>query len=530
MAAQNNSEVTGPAEVAGESDLARFEPLPGPELVFGVTGAIGTDLTLVCDVLKEILQEVRYEDAEIIRLSDLLRSIEGNESIPHSPTDIRTERLMDAGDEFRRLLARGDAVALLGIPEIRARRKAVTGDAKQPASKKAYILHSLKRPEEVRTLRRIYGRAFHLIAAFASRETRVSAFATRVSESRHEFDPNKYRKIAEKLVQRDEMDVTKAFGQDVRDTFPASDVFIDATRRSAVVSEVGRFVDLVFGKPLETPSPDELGMYFARAAALRSADLSRQVGAVIMRNPGEVIAIGCNDVPKPSGGHYWTGDPNDARDFVWGYDPSTKIKIEMVGEILHILRSNDWLAANKSDDNVESLIKSAIFGEEQAILKDAQLMNVLEFGRVVHAEMSAITAAAQRGLSVEGATLYCTTFPCHICARHIISSGIKRVVYIEPYPKSMAQRLYPEAICTDGQPANDDQVKFEPFLGISPERYTDLFAMSGPRKNKDGTAIAWKRMAAEPRLERMVGSYLQVETSAIAELNGALDRANLKIL
>ncbi|HVH73445.1 MAG TPA: anti-phage dCTP deaminase [Stellaceae bacterium] len=530
MAGRNDPEAEGSAEIVGEPNPAPFEPLPGPELVFGVTGAVGTDLTLVCSVLKEILQEVEYRDAEIIRLSDLLRSIEGNQHIPLSPADVRTEQLMNAGDSFRRLLARGDAVALLGIPEIRARRKTLTSDAKQPARRKAYILHSLKRPEEARTLRRIYGRAFHLIAAFANRDVRVSRFAARVSETRHEFDRDKYRKVAEKLVQRDEVDITKELGQDVRDTFPISNVFIDATRRSAVISEIGRFVDLIFGKLFESPTPDELGMYFAHAAALRSADLSRQVGAVIMRNPGEVIAIGCNEVPKPSGGHYWPGDPNDARDFVWGYDPSTRLRIEMVGEILHILHSKKWLAPEKSEGDIETLIRSAIFGGGEAILKDAQLMNVLEFGRVVHAEMSAITDAARRGLSVQGATLYCTTFPCHICARHIISSGVKRVVYIEPYPKSMAEQLYPEAICTDGQPANDNQIRFDPFLGIAPGSYADLFAVSGLRKDKDGTAVSWKRASAEPRLERMVGSYLQVETSAIAELYGALDRANITIL
>ena len=165
-----------------------FEPLPGPELIFGVTGAVGTDLTLVCDVLREVLREVRYENAEIIRLSDLLRSIEGNEEIPRTPLDTRTERLMDAGDSLRRDLARGDAVALLGIPEIRAAREAITNDKEIPAPRKAYIIHSLKRPEEVKTLRRIYGRAFHLIAAFAGRDVRVTTFAARIAKSRHEFD------------------------------------------------------------------------------------------------------------------------------------------------------------------------------------------------------------------------------------------------------------------------------------------------------------------------------------------------------
>jgi deoxycytidylate deaminase len=366
MAAQDDPKTAGQAPEAAQQPVgAPFEPLPGPELVFGVTGAIGTDLSLVCGVLKEILREVRYENADVIRLSDLLRSVDGNQDIPRSPVDVRSEKLMDAGDALRRALNRGDAVALLGIPEIRARRTAVTGDAKKPAPRKAYILHSLKRPEEVRTLRRIYGRAFHLIATFASRESRVSAYAARVSESRHEFEPDKYRKVAEKLVRRDEMDATKNLGQDVRETFPISDVFIDGTRRSGVVSEVGRFVDLVFGKPFETPTPDELGMYFAHAAALRSADLSRQVGAVIMGGPGEIIAIGCNDVPKSMGGHYWPGDADDARDFVLGYDPSMKIKIEMMGEILHILRTKGWLAPDKSEVDADLLVKSAILARRK---------------------------------------------------------------------------------------------------------------------------------------------------------------------
>ena len=53
--------------------------------------------------------------------------------------------------------------------------------------------------------------------------------------------------------------------------------------------------------------------------------------------------------------------------------------------------------------------------------------------------------------------------------------------------------------------------------------------MASPRKYKDGTVVAWKRASAEPRLERMVGSYLMVETAAISALQGALDRANLRV-
>jgi deoxycytidylate deaminase len=204
-------------------------------------------------------------------------------------------------------------------------------------------------------------------------------------------------------------------------------------------------------------------MFFARAAALRSADLSRQVGAVIMGDPGEVIAIGCNDVPKPGGGHYWRGDDPDSRDFVIGHDPSVIIRHEMLAEIFLSLKNNGWLAETKSNQDIDSLVADALRGQGKAPLKEAQITNILEFGRVVHAEMSAITEAARQGRSVKDATLYCTTFPCHICARHIISSGIKRVVYIEPYPKSMAQRLYPEAVAVDGKAAADAAVSLNLF-------------------------------------------------------------------
>lgn len=59
----------------------------------------------------------------------------------------------------------------------------------------------------------------------------------------------------------------------------------------------------------------------------------------------------------------------------------------------------------------------------------------------VHAEQNAIAQAAKLGISIEGATLYCTHSPCSVCAKSIINSGIKRVVYIEHYPDGFAKEL-----------------------------------------------------------------------------------------
>ena len=63
----------------------------------------------------------------------------------------------------------------------------------------------------------------------------------------------------------------------------------------------------------------------------------------------------------------------------------------------------------------------------------------------VHAEQNAIAQAAKLGISLEGATLYCTHQPCVICCKIIINAGIKRVVYQHGYPDEFSLQLFKEA-------------------------------------------------------------------------------------
>ena len=55
---------------------------------------------------------------------------------------------------------------------------------------------------------------------------------------------------------------------------------------------------------------------------------------------------------------------------------------------------------------------------------------------VIHAEMGAILKAARSGYAVGGADLYLTLSPCSECAKLILQSGVKRVVYLEQYRKT----------------------------------------------------------------------------------------------
>lgn len=57
-----------------------------------------------------------------------------------------------------------------------------------------------------------------------------------------------------------------------------------------------------------------------------------------------------------------------------------------------------------------------------------------ELCRAVHSEQNAIVQAAIHGVSIEGATLYCTHQPCALCAKMLINAGIVRVVYEDDYP------------------------------------------------------------------------------------------------
>ena len=62
----------------------------------------------------------------------------------------------------------------------------------------------------------------------------------------------------------------------------------------------------------------------------------------------------------------------------------------------------------------------------------------------IHAEQNAIIQAAKIGVSIQDATLYCTHQPCSVCAKMIVNSGIRRVVYEQGYPDDFALAFFKE--------------------------------------------------------------------------------------
>jgi hypothetical protein len=128
--------------------------------------------------------------------------------------------------------------------------------------------------------------------------------------------------------------------------------------------------------------------------------------------------------------------------------------------------------------------------------------------------MSAITDAARKGKPLEGSIMFTTTFPCHMCAKHIVSSGVRRVVFLEPYPKSHAKDLHEDSI-TFSSAESHEKVLFEPFIGISPRRYRDIFEKR-KRKDSNGKAQPWAMGKPVPRIEDRGSSYIANEEPAIS--------------
>lgn len=132
------------------------------------------------------------------------------------------------------------------------------------------------------------------------------------------------------------------------------------------------------------PDWDAYFMEIAQVVSKRSTCLRRSVGAVLVKNK-QILATGYNGTPK--------GLPHCA-------------EVGCLREQMHVPSGK-----------------------------------MHELCRGIHAEQNAVIQAAVHGVSIDGATLYCTHQPCVVCSKILINAGIKRIVYANPYPDMLAQEM-----------------------------------------------------------------------------------------
>jgi deoxycytidylate deaminase len=562
----------------------------GPELFIGLVGAVGTDLGKVIQRLTKSLAIVGYSTSRVsqqsgyadtaptsIRLARLLHKIPKYKNLPDAPVDVYISEHMTAGDDFRKAVQLDNALAVMAIIEIMEERKeaAEIGEiVDEIIPRRAYVLQSLKNPKELATLREVYGESFFLIAAYSQHDSRKDHLSRRIAQSRNDFPSEKHLAKAEELIQRDQEEPGLPHGQNVSGLFHRADVFVDTTDLDSLRDSISRYVELLFGNTFHTPTRDEYGMFHAQAAALRSAEPGRQVGAAVATGHGDIVTVGVNEVPKAGGGLYWCEDNPDGREFKSAqesgndfWESNNRQIRNLVTDTLKLLKQAGWLQPGKAELSTETLVNLALSGEkplegvsresltkvfeylkrtqwltqeksnlelpqllelacndtQPAIPKGAQIRNLIEFGRAVHAEMAALIDAARRGVSVAGCTMYVTTFPCHLCARHVVAAGIKRLVYIEPYAKSRTADLYPDSIAIEQNIPG--KVKFEPFVGVAPRQYMELFTMR--ERMVGGRILTFDPSKASPRSSGNSRVYLENETEQTAILKNMMIKQGL---
>ncbi len=484
-----------------------YSPIEGEELVIGLVYGAGTEVQPVERLLAERLQPYGYE-LRAVHLSDYFSTILTGKPFNRETPDA-TRQLQGMGDDLRRHTRTNDVLATLAaylIGAIRARDS--------PPSRTAWLVQSFKRPEEIRTMRSIYGPRFILLGVHVPEVVRQRTGARRWQRWAA-VTSRRYEEEATTDIRRDEHDPAVTYGQELRRAFAESDFFIDARTDGRLKDTLPRVIRLVFAEPFEPPLRDEQAMYHAFTAGLRSAEMGRQVGAAIVSPDGDVIAVGTNEVPAGTGGLYWSPDQPDGRDFAQQppLDSNTVWQRRISRELVVAMAKSGWLNKRR----VSKLPDGEFDIDEERLdtfltdVAGTRFADITEFGRAVHAEMDALTTAARRGRSIDGCTAVVTTTPCHGCARHLIASGIRRVVFIHPYEKSLARDLHEDALLLEPETPGpvEDKVVFEQYIGVAPRCYPQYFdfGQAKRRDHRGHAATPPERSTALARVLQSAGTF-----------------------
>lgn len=496
------------------------------ELIVALIGPVASGVSTTAAILKKKLEsDYGYDVPEIIKVSDFIRQNVGLVSISLSNNSLaeRINSYQDAGNRLREKYGH-EILAKLAIRRISSVRHA-DGFAKVSAGDKdekdvpvpmrrVLIIDSIKHPEEIDQLREIYGNIFWVVGVSAAdhvREKRLAAAGV---------DPAQVSAIL-----RRDMGEKAEFGQKVRKAFANADFFIrnDEENRDNIHSNLDRFLEVLFGTAIRNPTNEESAMFHAATAASRSACMSRQVGAALMGETGELISVGWNDVPKFGGGLY--GDERevgvaDDRCYRWRENichndfEKALIQERIVDGIKIELRKK--AASAPLEKGVKQVPVQLTDDEIRHAIESSGISSLIEFSRAIHAEMAAIlTVARDKRHSLQNSTMVVTTYPCHNCARHIVAAGIKAVIYIEPYEKSLAIKLHPDAISEDER--DRGKVHFKQFQGFAPRHILDLFATKRDRKS-NGRLIEIEKSHASPIYRRHLDSFTLYEDKVVHDV------------
>ncbi len=347
----------------GKSIIDEIRERQTEELVIGLCGSIGSGTSTIASKIDDILVSEYNYTVEIIKISDLIykhigsitkeleedkylneiyvSKINLDKNIEDIDAADRIALLQSAGNILRKV-ASSDVLTQLAIKEIAVKRdqKEQRDDKDVSISERkswrhVTIIDSLKNPSEVELLQLVYRDLFFLFGVLCPEDIRK----TRLTEQK-KIDSVK----ATQLMERDRSEGEK-HGQQLLRTIYHSEFFITNSRENvdSLKPNLERYIKIMMGNKTVTPTFKENAMFHAQSAAVKSGCLLKQVGAAIIDKKGNLLATGCNDVPKAGGGLYTIENNADDSRCMYRYGGKCKNqekKEEIFSDIDDILRSN----------------------------------------------------------------------------------------------------------------------------------------------------------------------------------------------
>lgn len=523
--------------LSGQTILAEHH---SNELFIAIVGPAGAGSGTAAKRIEAFFEEFQYE-ATIIKASALIRAAAVYQKMEVPAVGRKTlesiTMMQNRGDDLRQGRFRGNnedhsEVARHILRKITEERAKTQGaghkkgvKSKSDGRKRVYIIDSLRHPAEAHLLRRVYQEAFALVGIVCDPDVRERRIRENLFDRSEWALPSTKDKV-KRFLDRDE-DAPEPYGQHVSATFQEADFFVDNSQDgnedlnlTGMNDPLKRFVSLIVHDRIERPTIGETAMHHARSAQMRSACLSRQVGAALVNQGGTIVSTGTNEAPRAGGGVY-------GEETVQGQFPDHRCAF----------KESVFCSSNKEQNEIISELIDAFpeltsQTDKASVLKKirgTRLGGLIEFSRAVHAEMDAILSASLAGVSPMGCRLFVTTYPCHYCARHIVAAGVDEVQFIEPYPKSRATALHSDAITTESEgwvapsaiglsvdeskgSQAPKKVLFKPFVGVSPRMYSRVFLKDRDYKDK----VTGKKLLGTPTwggpLDSYRVSYLKLET------------------
>lgn len=502
----------------GKTSREKVKNTHTEELFIGICSPIGSSKEKVIENLTRILESEYKYSVQLIKISDFIQKFqvqEFKEIVGKTKEFSVLHHKIKQGDAIRKKYNNNSVLVELGIQKIFNERTSEisisTSSLPTPEEYKSrricYIFDSIKNKEELLLLREIYTDLFYSFSIFSPLHERLENLRKK-NLSKNEIS---------EIIELDEFE-NNSFGQNVRNTFSDGDFFLRVSEQNSILLEnkIKRYLHLIFESDIITPSIEENAMYHAKSVAGNSSCLSRQVGASIIDKNGTIISKGWNDVPKFGGNLYKEGDLNDHRCKNLGLCSNDKQKDLLVDSIIEFVLT---------DDNVNKIFIKENGDYDFPLLhtlsnkiRNSKIKDLLEFSRSVHAEMHAIITGSQiSGSQMIGGKLFCTTYPCHNCARHIVVAGIKEVYYIEPYIKSLCLELHNDAITDDETVL--DKVRILMFDGVAPRKYLSFFTNFTERKDKKGKLSKKDLSEIYPKLSKTIQALSTLEQQAIHSLS-----------